>query len=480
MKSNVLFAIVFAISAVILTIVCMKYTMQEVGKNEGASYILRFLKQSSINLSVLLITLFYFYAIIPPLIRKFSNTLSIDDVRWYYAAAKAAQVGLSPYEIEHFTTALRPLLQDSSEFTPFVYPPAIIPVIFPLSYFPYDTAAKLFLSVALLSVMFLLYGAMLLLDRKTASFKMYCVCAGALIYGVTWSVRLGNISVIVSALVVWVVFLASKDKDALAGILLGVSTLKPTLSLLFMVYFLLKKRFTLLGWSIATSFALTSLGLWICGTSVVDFVYLYRAGTELLLNDYWNSIYTSPVRIDAGVIGPRIFPDNVPLSNLVSNAIVVSFTAVIAWHLYRSQKHTHWSPHIDLGDVSLIACLSLLSMYSQPQNGSVLVLVVVLFLNYLSAGVLSKKWLSGEMVVWCLGALCLAIHSHLLYKRVSWYLLAHPDSVSYLAKISLGSLPNYAILGLTLCILILTRRLGSPAPQQSRQLDGGVPAFDVR
>lgn len=460
----------FAAIAVVLSAVCVKYTAFEVSENEGYWNKYVFFKKTSINLLCLLLTLYWFYHLVPPLINKFRNPISIDDFRWYYAASKAARDGLSPYALETFTNYILPLLAGNSEFTPFVYPPTIIPLILPLSYFSYDTAARVFLVFDILSVLFLLYGATLLLDCKRASFKIYCLCACSLIFGVTWSVRLGNISIIVSSLVVWVVLFARHDKNTIAGILLGVSTLKPTLSLLFMFYFLLKKRFTLLGWSMATSLALTAIGLWISNTSVVDFIYMYRAGAEIFFQDYWNSVHTSLVRIDAGVIGPRIFPNNAILSNLLSNAILLIFTALIAFHIYRSQEGTHLPNHINLSDVSLLACLSLLSMYSQPQNTSILVLTVVFLLNCASGEILPKKPIWSKVLIGCAVSLCLIVHTHLIYGYVLRYTLRYRDSLTYFAKISIVSIPSYGILGLTLCVLILARRFDSVALPYKREV----------
>lgn len=465
---NGLYNVVFATLAITVSALCIKHTALEVSADEEHWNKHIVSRQSLINLSLSLLTLYYFYSIIPPLIGKFRNPISIDDFRWYYAAGKAAHDGLSPYALDSFTQAILPLLEDSSEFSPFAYPPSIIPFIFPLSYLSYDTAARLFLTFDLISVIFLLYGATLLLDRKTTSFKIYCLCTCSLIYGVTWSVRLGNISVIVSSLIVWTVILAKNGKNALAGVLLGASMLKPTLSLLFMIFFLLKKRFVLLGWSLATALTLTSIGLWMCNTSVVEFVHMYRAGAELHFENYWNSIYTSPVRIDAGVIGPRIFPDNVTLANFISNSITLIVTALIAVHTYRSQKNSQWSSHVNLSEVSLIACLSVLSMYSQPQNGSILVLVAVVLLNYVSCEISSENSSWNKLVVVYAGAVCLMIHTHLIYGPVLRYVLKHRDSLSYLAEIGIVSIPNYAILGLTLSVLLLARRTGSMALPHKR------------
>ena len=118
----------------------------------------------------------------------------------------------------------------------------------------------------------------------------------------------------------------------------------------------------------------------------------------------------------------------------------------------------------------MLACLSLLSMYSQPQNASILVLVVVFLLNCLSCEMLTKELLWSRVLSGCAAALCLIIHTHLIYGYIYRYVVSHRDSLSYFAKISIASIPNYAIWGLTLSVLILARRLDRVALPNKREV----------
>lgn len=168
------------------------------------------------------------------------------DFKWFYVASQLAHHHLSPFNVENFN---------------FVYPPNILPVIWPLSYFSINTAFTSWTVIHLFTIGFILWGANLLLDSKSRAFRTVCTIMCALIYGLVFDMRAGNISSFLAALLIWTVILARNGRNATAGVLLGIAAIKPTLSILFIPYFLLKKRFSLVFWCIATTLVLATLGL---------------------------------------------------------------------------------------------------------------------------------------------------------------------------------------------------------------------------
>ncbi|MHC5830615.1 MAG: glycosyltransferase family 87 protein, partial [Nostoc sp.] len=107
----------------------------------------------------------------------------------------------------------------------------------------------------------------------------------ALIYGLVRDLQVGNVAIFVIVLILWMFILARKHQDIPAGICLGIAVCKPTLAVLFILYFLLKRRFSLVFVSVVTGTSLIFLGLALTGNSLTQFLPDASRGFSLWLND---------------------------------------------------------------------------------------------------------------------------------------------------------------------------------------------------
>lgn len=390
-----------------------------------------------------------------------TSTAYFDDLRWSYTASQMVHDRLNPYRADRFISTF---IKDFAAFNPeeiklnvapFVYPPNIIPLILPLGYLSFPAVEKIFLIVNLVAVSFLLYGGIVLVKDRSKTIQATCLISCALLFGVTYSLTLGNLAAIVSTLVVWTVILAQKNKNIWAGVLLGISTIKPTTSILFLPYFLWKRRFSLVACSIFVSLILSGIGLFITNNSVFEFLKLFKSGKEIWSHNYFNSIYTSYTRIDLEVVLARIFPHNFVLERLSFGLCLATIIGAILFYLYKRRKKSN-STEIALSEISLIACFSTLAVYSQQQSTTILVLAIAFLLNYLVAKINSQSLTRSEFCFWCLGCICVIVHTHLFYNYFLYYFAPETAKMPYLLQITLASIPNYAILGLTISILFLT------------------------
>jgi len=383
-----------------------------------------------------------------------------DDLRWSYTASEMVRDRLNPYRPDAFiSTFIKDFAAISPEgikldAAPFVYPPNVIPLILPLSYLSFPTAEKVFLIVNLIAVSFLLYGGIVLVKSHSKAIQATCLISCALLFGVTYSLTLGNLAAIVATLVVWTVILVQKNKNIWAGILLGISTIKPTTSIFFLPYFLWKKRFSLVACSIVVSLILSGIGLLLTNDSIFKFLTLFKSGKDIWSNNYWNSIHTSYTRIDLEVVLARVFPHSSLAVKLSFGLCLAAIISSILFYLYKRQKKSN-STDIALAEVSLIACLSTLAVYSQQQSTTILVLAIAFLLNYLVTKINSQSLTRLEFCFWCLGCTCLIIHTHLFYNYFLYYFATETPKMPYLLQITLASIPNYAILGLMISLLFL-------------------------
>ena len=364
------------------------------------------------------------------------------DFKVFYMASQLAHHHLSPFNVENFN---------------FVYPPNILPLLWPLSYFSINTAFTIWTVIHLFTIGFILWGANLLLDSKSRAFRTVCTIMCALIYGLVFDMRAGNISSFLAALLIWTVVLAKNGRNATAGVLLGIAAIKPTLSILFIPYFLLKKRFSLVFWCIATTLVLASIGLTISGSSVTDFLEDFTQGLSLFFQNRSNNPYLSPSRIDLMVIGSRFFPDSPRVAKMISDLIVGVLIGGICAYLYKKQASSSWSSNIYLSEVALISCLSISINYSQETTSVMLIPAVVFLLNYLLFEIKHRQFSWMRMSLWLSGVFCLLTHTGLVYHWLLEPLGAawKKGSLPYILKITICSVPNYALLVLTVNILSL-------------------------
>jgi len=372
------------------------------------------------------------------------------DFRWFYVASKMVKEGISPFNPESFITYFSNTT-DPRNVVPFPYPISIIPIILPIGYFSLPRACTIWALSNLVAIAFLVWGATVLLNSNKIGNRIICLTSCLLLNGTTYGIS--NISIFVAALLVWSIIFAKSDKNLLAGILLGISTIKPSISLLFLVYFLLKRRFSIVGWAILTLLILSTMGLLISRESPLSFLAMYKASYKLWSEHYYNNPYTSTGRIDLGVIGPRLFPKSLGISKLLSGLFSVTIFAAIVFYIYRVKKSLNWFKDVVLAEVALIACLSIMVVYSQPTNNVILVLVIVFLLNQLIAGITNNDFSEKKMFLWIMAVCCLIVHTNLVYYFLDpFYELRN---MPLLLRTTIGSLPNYSLIGLFINTLFL-------------------------
>lgn len=379
------------------------------------------------------------------------------DFKWFYTAGQLVHQFINPYNSGVFTKAFCQYTKTCNDIPPFIYPPNLLPPLWFLGYFSIEVASTIWVGLHLVTIVALLWGANVLLEAKSKAMRTTCTIACALIYGVVFDLRVGNISSLVAALVLWAAIFAKQERHILAGVLLGLSTVKPTLSILFLAYFLLKQRYTLVLTCTATSPLLTAFGLALAQCSPLEFLTSYKAGIEWTFSNLHSNIpEISPSRIDLGVIGYRLLPGQNQLAEMVSRMIIVGTIAATIIHLY--QKRTK-SNSIHLSDISVIACLGIATTYSQEHGSAMLIFSIVFLLKYLLNKIQDSAFKWAEMLTWFAGIGCLSIHTGIMMFRVleplksAWL----KGSLPYWFKVTIGTLPNYALLGLIIVTLILAK-----------------------
>lgn len=381
------------------------------------------------------------------------------DFKWFYVASKLAHQHLSPFNVEVFNKGFCKLTNVCGLIPSFVYPPNIIPLIWFLGYFPIKTAFTIWIVLHLIATGFVLWGANILLESQSRAFRTICSISVAFLYGFVFDLQVGNVATFIAVLLLWMFILARNHRDLSAGVLLGTALFKPTLVVLFIPYFIIKKRFYLVCVSIITAISLALTGLAISGNSLTGFLQDAIRGFPLWLNDPSNNPYISMSRIDLRVLGRRFFPDSSFVAKLFSDLVILVLVGLVSWYFYQKQSRIAWSKNLDLPEMVLVSCLSIAINYSQPTSSVMLAPAVVFLLNDLCFQIKYCVFSGKRMSIWLLGVGCLlvqtaVIHAGLLVflgKRWNW----KGGELPYWLKVTVFSLPSYAVLGITLSVLVL-------------------------
>ncbi len=381
------------------------------------------------------------------------------DFKWFYVASRLAHQHLSPFNVEAFNIGFCSITKVCGFIPSFVYPPNIIPPLWFLGYFPMKTAFTIWTWLHLIATGFVLWGANILLVSHSRAFRTICSLSVAVLYGFVFDLQVGNVATFIAVLLLWMFIYAKENWDLIAGFLLGIALFKPTLVILFIPYFLIKRRFQLVFISIVTVTFLAVIGLAVTGNSLTGFIQDATRGFPLWLNDPSNNAYISMSRLDLRVMGPRFFPDSPFVAKLFSDLIILLLLGLVSWYFYKKQSRNAWSKKVDLSEMVLISTLSIAINYSQPTSSVMLAPAVVFLLNDLCFQIKNCAFSRQRMSVWLFGVGCVmvqtaVIHGGLLVflgKRWNW----KGGELPYLFKVTIFSLPSYAILGLTLSVLVL-------------------------
>lgn len=381
------------------------------------------------------------------------------DFKWFYTASKLAHQHLSPFNLDIFQQGFCTFTKVCGSIPPFVYPPNIIPLIWFLGYFPINTAFTIWTVMHLIAIGLLLWGANILLASRSPALRNICTIAVALLFGLIFDLQTGNVATFIAVLLLWMLIFAKKDSNIAGGFCLGIALFKPTLAILFIPYLLLKRRFSLVLTSLITASLLGIIGLVLTGNSVTEFLQDAARGVPLWLNDPSNNPYISISRIDLRVVGPRFFPNNTFLAKLFSDLIVLVLLGLGCWYWYQKQLQTAWSKTIFLSEIALIFCLSIAISYSQPTSSVMLVPAVVFLINDLLFQIRYSSFSWGRISVWLGGIACLLIQTKFIQGWLIGSLANNwqwkKGELPYILKVTIFTLPSYAVLGITLSVLVL-------------------------
>jgi hypothetical protein len=212
------------------------------------------------------------------------------DFRSYYYGTKAASLGLNPY----VSTSLSQIAgQEFQGHIRFVYPPHLLFVFKPFTYFSFATAQKLFLSVKLIALIFLFFiWFKYFLPNKNYALVLAILCIAAFHAAIQLDLWAGNISIFEQLLIWSAVLCYLKNKRILFTTLIVIVALFKITPIVFLGLLLLDKE--------KQSFILFGLG---------SLVFLLINLISYITNPLYKIFLSLPNVLDStGYVNPALLP----------------------------------------------------------------------------------------------------------------------------------------------------------------------------
>lgn len=175
------------------------------------------------------------------------------DFNVYYYATKDALHHINPYTKIYFTG--------------FAYPPTVLPILIPFTLFPFSIAEKIWTTISLLCLFISLFTIFRTTSNLSLIEKLSISGLVFLFFPVKFTLGMGQINLVVLLFISLGIYFYLKRIN-LSGVFFGLALLLKIFPVLFLVYFILLKKWRLLGIILLTCLAGTGLTLLLFGYQI--------------------------------------------------------------------------------------------------------------------------------------------------------------------------------------------------------------------
>lgn len=269
------------------------------------------------------------------------------------------------------------------------YPPFALPVLSPIAFLSFDKLVVLWLLINLattalcLHMVFKLWGA-----EWPARTRLYLAS-----FFLTWApfrvtLRNGQISLMILALMLGALLARQRKRDFLAGALLGLALCKYPLAFPFFLYFAWRREWKILSTAILVPLALTEVFALHLGISTFEAISQYaRAVSQIYLAGTSADMGTSEIKL----LFFALSGENESFAAILT--LLLSVAALICMGIVFSRK-----PRWELAHVSALALFSLWSVYHRTYDSVLCLLPAALIVDSLIRKrfvSFSRFWLAG-------------------------------------------------------------------------------------
>lgn len=202
------------------------------------------------------------------------------DFGYFLRAAGNLSLGINPYFAENF-----------------VYPLPVVLLYLPLLRIPLYTSQIIWFFLSLIALLTAIYFSLKSIDWQPKTKHLLIIFPLIFLsFPVKWSFGLGQINFLVLLCLVFCFFFSQKKQDLPAGISLGLSIILKLSPLFFVLYFLIKKRFKIVFFSLVTVVVLFSLSGMLFGFNLIKdyfLIVLPKLFEATSKHGYYNQAFSS-------------------------------------------------------------------------------------------------------------------------------------------------------------------------------------------
>jgi hypothetical protein len=199
------------------------------------------------------------------------------DFALYYAGGLIWLEGGNPYDIEQFAAVHGPLPNAYLTYSQFAYPPTFAPMAMLFAMMPFEVARGWLVAIDVVSIAVLaIFVAKLAVNaeesRPASTMAITPWLLAAFVIGNLFTSRqvwLGQITPFSMALLVTAWYIIREKRLVLAGVLLGLASIKPQLLILPMFWLLLERQWRVLFTAGAVAVLLSAYPFWLDGPLAV-------------------------------------------------------------------------------------------------------------------------------------------------------------------------------------------------------------------
>ena len=248
------------------------------------------------------------------------------DMSYLYSAGVAWSKGLSPYGSNNFVDIIRPLLKGRAvEELIFAYPPWSAPLCMALTIFPFAQATIMMKIISLVSFAITSFFCIQLANspkkisgENVETGAWYFIPALlAMATPTSTTLWLGQTSLIISAALLGTFYCSQRNKWLLSGVLLAIAAMKPQLSILVILWFILERRWKILGSMMISLLIFSIIPIHISGITHVfsDWLNVIHQYKSTTLNTEQGGTYVFTLRNLLFFLGINV-PNLIPLGLL--------------------------------------------------------------------------------------------------------------------------------------------------------------------
>lgn len=311
--------------------------------------------------------------------------------------------------------------------TRFLYLPIFATPFRLLTQFPFATAARIWLTINLICIFFIIYLEWYFTKGFLHPVQRLVVIAALNLYSypLLYALTLGQTSILIYLIICLIFYFTLKNYEVLAGIFLGIITALKFSPLLFIIYFLYRKKYKLVSFCFLTIVSIFLASLIIYGIPLhgIYFDYLMEFSSMGIVGVSNQSIEAILLRLFTQNTILYYYPVKIPILPAIIRYTLIVILLGSVYRCIKREKNSNHHQTYPLEFSAVALCMLLIPSISWLHYFSVAILSIILISAYYLENYPTGKYISIPVVA-------------IIYAMIAF----HPDYTFYVNTYGQGFL----------------------------------------